>query len=373
MANTVIRVALDPRPAETGARRVVRLLEEIARKAKETAGEIGSAEGALLRLQKATLFTDNLRLQPVGSAERLRKVRSADEHQPILQAIEGSHKETMGVLRGLQSEGQVGAALDQARSAQDKLASDLVMSQPDTAIPSRAPDLEKATRAQQDLNRVLEDGRAASERLGEAAGTAFQDYAAAAGNAAAQVEALVTKGLGGMEDALVGFVRTGKLEWRSLVDSMIEDLIRLFIRSQILGPLAQGLGGLFGPNTAPAGLGAVQVAAQGGILTGPALLASGRGLGLAGEAGPEAILPLARLPGGDLGVRSTREAGPVVNVFVNDEDGRPAEVRQRSNGRGGADIEVVIARAVERDINAGGRVAKSILGLTDARPALAGR
>ena len=50
----------------------------------------------------------------------------------------------------------------------------------------------------------------------------------------------------GAEDAFVNFVKTGKLDFKSLADSMISDLIRIAVRSAILGPLANALGGIFG-------------------------------------------------------------------------------------------------------------------------------
>ena len=50
----------------------------------------------------------------------------------------------------------------------------------------------------------------------------------------------------GAEDAFANFVKTGKLDFKSLADSMISDLIRIAVRSAILGPLANALGGIFG-------------------------------------------------------------------------------------------------------------------------------
>lgn len=45
------------------------------------------------------------------------------------------------------------------------------------------------------------------------------------------------------EDALVGFVMTGKLQFKDLVNSILEDLLRMQIRQSITQPLAQGLSG----------------------------------------------------------------------------------------------------------------------------------
>lgn len=49
----------------------------------------------------------------------------------------------------------------------------------------------------------------------------------------------------GMEDALVSMVRNGKLEFKDLADSIIADLARIVVRSQITGPLASYLGSMF--------------------------------------------------------------------------------------------------------------------------------
>ncbi|WP_019223970.1 phage tail tape measure C-terminal domain-containing protein [Bartonella rattaustraliani] len=71
----------------------------------------------------------------------------------------------------------------------------------------------------------------------------FQDIVNDAQNMAAQTENLVKNAFKGMEDALVSFVTTGKLDFKSLIDSIIADLVRLQIRNSIIGPLADALGG----------------------------------------------------------------------------------------------------------------------------------
>ena len=55
--------------------------------------------------------------------------------------------------------------------------------------------------------------------------------------------------------------------------------------------------------------------AAGGVLTAPAMFPISGGLGLAGEAGPEAILPLSRGSDGRLGVRA--ESGRPISVTLN--------------------------------------------------------
>lgn len=51
---------------------------------------------------------------------------------------------------------------------------------------------------------------------------------------------------GSLEDALVGFVTTGKLDFKSLINSIIADLARMVIRLLIIKPLMGFFGGFFG-------------------------------------------------------------------------------------------------------------------------------
>ena len=73
---------------------------------------------------------------------------------------------------------------------------------------------------------------------------AFLKIAREAEDAATQIEDLITNAFSGMTDALVDFVKTGKLDFSSLIDGMIADLVRLMLQQQIMGPLAQALGGI---------------------------------------------------------------------------------------------------------------------------------
>lgn len=50
----------------------------------------------------------------------------------------------------------------------------------------------------------------------------------------------------GMEDALTQFVTKGKMDFKSLADSIIQDMVRIVIQQSITGPLAGMMGGWFG-------------------------------------------------------------------------------------------------------------------------------
>jgi phage-related minor tail protein len=82
--------------------------------------------------------------------------------------------------------------------------------------------------------------------------------------------------------------------------------------------------------------------AKGGVIAAPAYFPLGGGLGLAGERGAEAILPLARGADGRLGVRTEHERRPL-NVTVNVSTPDAASFR-----RSEAYLSATIARAVAR-------------------------
>ena len=188
---------------------------------------------------------------------------------------------------------------------------------------AKAAEADKAKRLQSDQLRNSTD-------FSDGARRAFEDYARTAGDAAANVEGVLTDAFRGAEDALVEFAMTGKMNFDAFARSIIADITHMAIRMAILVPLMRAFGGMF----APAGTGAsggdlafgargmvldhgnVVPFARGGVVEIPTIFPMARGDGLMGEAGPEAVLPLRRTPSGNLRV----EAGgvrPVVNFTVN--------------------------------------------------------
>lgn len=91
--------------------------------------------------------------------------------------------------------------------------------------------------------------------------------------------------------------------------------------------VSRGLGGLLGSllpfeNGAPFSQGRVMPFANGGIVSRPVTFPMRGGTGLMGEAGPEAIMPLARGADGKLGVRGTGGTTQVVmNIQTPDVEG----------------------------------------------------
>jgi lambda family phage tail tape measure protein len=108
--------------------------------------------------------------------------------------------------------------------------------------------------------------------------------------------------------------------------------------SGAVGSLFSGLGfakgGVIGPQVTPF--------AAGGVVATPSVFPMQGGLGLVGEAGPEAILPLTRGADGRLGVRA-QGGGSAINVTFNVATPDAASFR-----RAEADVSAMLARAVAR-------------------------
>jgi len=166
---------------------------------------------------------------------------------------------------------------------------------------------------------------------GEGASSPLKQFAQSAFDIAKQTEEIFVKAFKGMEDALVKFVETGKLNFKDLAKSIMSDLTRMFIRYQIVKPLFKAIfpniklenakGNVFNDgNLVPSAKGNVFASnkivpfAYGGIVRKPTLFPFKDGTGLMGEAGPEAIMPLKRGANGKLGVQAS---GGVGNVVVN--------------------------------------------------------
>lgn len=111
---------------------------------------------------------------------------------------------------------------------------------------------------------------------------------------------------------------------------------------------------------------------RGGIVDRATLFPMAKGMGLMGEAGPEAILPLVRGPGGSLGVRGGGAPAPSVNVQThvvveNNHSGAAVDVREEADGRGGRRTRVVIDETVAGAFRPGSPANAALLGTMGTR------
>ncbi|SDT52869.1 phage tail tape measure protein [Pseudomonas prosekii] len=87
------------------------------------------------------------------------------------------------------------------------------------------------------------------------ASSAFQTYAEQAKDVAGQTRELFTRAFTNMEDAVVNFVRTGKLSFKDFANGVIEDLIRIQVRQAAAGFLSSAFSAFSGAGAATAGAG----------------------------------------------------------------------------------------------------------------------
>ncbi|EDM71975.1 phage-related minor tail protein-like protein [Roseobacter sp. AzwK-3b] len=212
-----------------------------------------------------------------------------------------------------------------------------------------------------DLDAQLE---ALDDSLGQATGMAAAFNAelarvragfAGAGQDAATLERGISRGL---SQAIKGAVVEGDSLAQSL-DKMANTMITTAFNAAVKpvsdhvgGLLAEGVSGLLGgllpfAKGGSFAQGRVQPFASGGIVSGPVAFPMRGGTGLMGEAGPEAIMPLARGPDGKLGVQARGGSGVgggravhvVMNISTPDAEGF-----RRSQGQIAAELGRVIGR-----------------------------
>lgn len=85
------------------------------------------------------------------------------------------------------------------------------------------------------------------------ASSALQTYAEQANDVAGQTRSLFTNAFGNMEDAVVNFVKTGKLSFKDFADGVVADLIRIQVRQAAAGFLGMAFGALTGGGGAAMG------------------------------------------------------------------------------------------------------------------------
>ena len=116
-----------------------------------------------------------------------------------------------------------------------------------------------------------------------------------------------------IETGVAGAIEAAIFEAKSLNESLsnilrqVASLLIQFGTKSLFSTLPFANGGVFAQN-------GVVPFARGGVVSKPTLFPFANGVGLMGEAGPEAIMPLRRGPSGRLGVEATGGSSVVVNV-----------------------------------------------------------
>lgn len=247
-----------------------------------------------------------------------------------------------------------------------------------------------------DLSQFYKDQDAMQADWSNGAKRAWANWSEESRNVAGMTESIFSSAFGSMEDALVGFVTTGKLSMKDLTVSILSDLARMATRiaaNQILMGIIGSIGGAFAGGATSAGStqagytgsaysswvatqadgggwnGGTQFFAKGGAFTNsvvksPTAFGTSSGLGVMGEAGPEAIMPLTRTADGQLGVQAagggTSSVVAPVNVTINTESGNSAGGSDNNTESQGRAVQMAVKAETEKAIQNGLRPGGSI-------------
>lgn len=172
-----------------------------------------------------------------------------------------------------------------------------------------------------------------------------------------------------MEDAIV---KGGSFS--DVLEGIAQDLARIVLRKSVTEPLGDALSKLdFGSLFS-----SILPSAQGNVFSGapalsaysntvvsqPTVFPFAKGIGLMGEAGAEAIMPLTRLANGDLGV-GVKGGGGVDRITIRlvNESGTPLQATSQRQGTaedGSRLIEVILAAAGDAVANRSGPLARGL-------------
>lgn len=224
----------------------------------------------------------------------------------------------------------------------------LLLAKEDEILASRTASAEEKALAQARRDAAVRLGQVKGQELEFNNRTPLETYFDSLSDPATKFQEAWVNALQNTENALVDFAMTGKLAFKDLVNSIIQDLIRVAIQQAIIQPLTGWFKGLFADGGAF--VGGVQKFATGGVVSSPTYFPMRGGMGLMGEAGPEAIMPLKRLSNGRLGVETSGGMGGGTNnvqVTVNVEGGN-SQV-QGDAGRA-AQLGSAISAAVQAEL-----------------------
>lgn len=259
------------------------------------------------------------------------------------------------------------------------------------------------TKAHTDMtNQILKNDQDLKDAEGEWSNgltRALQNHVTEAQNLAGVMESAFETAFDGMADGLSSFVTTGKLDFASLTVSILSDLAKLATKLALNTALkmvfesasaaggwgsiiSSGIGAMMGGTAMAKGGaydGGTQFFAKGGAFTNsivdsPTAFSSSQGRNnVMGEAGPEAIMPLARTSDGSLGVRmvgattgTSGQGGVIVYVTIDnggqassDTDSSDPLVTQFGKELG-AFVETKYRTLLARDLKDGGAIKSAI-------------
>lgn len=204
----------------------------------------------------------------------------------------------------------------------------------------------------------------------------WKDFSDSSGNAFAMMRNASANALNSTSSMFTDFLTTGRANFADFTKSILTDITKMIVQMTIFNALKSGLSGTWlgdAMGMAPNATGGVYTspglsAYSNSIVSSPTVFPFAKGgapnIGLMGEAGSEAIMPLKRGPDGNLGVRayggsSAGGTAPVVNIHI-DSDGNQQVQASGGLERFGRDIGQYVDQRyralMDRDTRPGGAV-----------------
>jgi phage-related minor tail protein len=152
----------------------------------------------------------------------------------------------------------------------------------------------------------------------------------------------------GAFDSFFDSLMSGTASWGDAFKMLLADIIKQMMQVYLLENVSSKAGSFFsklgtslfggGITSNLSSLDSLDLFASGGVVTGATAFAHSGGIGIAGEAGAEAIMPITRMTNGDLGVQAT-DTG--VNVIVNNYSNANVETTYDERSR---TVELTISK-----------------------------
>lgn len=366
--------------------------------------KIADARTALVKAQQdADSQLNQIELSEQGRLRR--QEQSVQRYTQALQAqVDALRLEGERAAAGVSMGGRERSRFEQLNSLDDRYNQQLMDLENQRSDPSRQMSDEEYEKRLATLRKAHQDLRdtvvnnydqmtAAQSDWSNGASGAWNDYLESARNVAGQTHDLFTNAFRAMEDAVATFATTGKLSFSDFAKSILADMARIATRAAASQALSSLFGGFFGGGNAAAqsgvdnlvsnsGLfanggafaGGVQMFATGGAFTNSVVSTptafgmSGGRLGVMGEAGPEAVMPLTRTSSGALGVRAMGGGGSQINVEVNIASDGSANVSSSQPGLDqfgrdiGTFVEQKYRQLLARDLRRDGAIGRAING-----------
>lgn len=218
----------------------------------ENARKIAEAEGRLQKLRQNTAAS--IEVNSINEAAAIKRVEQsyADAEQAAKSYLDTINRQAARELAGLgrgtqqrERDAQTNQRDDQFQTRRESLEGDLRRGQITREQYDRFLEIERDAyqRALQQDDAYWAAKLKKQQDWSVGASEAIANYYTEAANTAKLTEDLFTGTFQSMEDALVKFVTTGKLDFKSLADFIVEQIARIIIKQQLAASLGGNGGG----------------------------------------------------------------------------------------------------------------------------------